>query len=357
MLGGRSGEHEVSLESARSVIGALDRSKYDVAPIGINRDGTWLLQGDPLATLGDESSNATMGSELVALSTGNAMLSICGHPSEDFGSAIDIVLPILHGPYGEDGTIQGMLEMADIPYVGSGVLGSAAGMDKGIMKVLFKEAGLPTASCQLVSVREWDADRGAVLGEITAEVGYPLFVKPANLGSSVGITKVHNRAELAPAIDLAATYDRRIMVEEAIEDAREIECAVLGNDEPVASVCGEVFAAGEFYDYASKYEDDTSRTEAPAELPESISGAIQEMSVRAFEALDCAGLARVDFLVRRSDQAIFVIEANTMPGFTEISMYPKLWEESGLPYPELLDRLIELGFERHRQRAELRKGR
>lgn len=357
VLGGRSGEHEVSLESARSVIGALDRSRYDVAAIGINRDGTWLLQGDPLAILRDDSGEGDKGSEMIAPSTGNAMLSISGHSSGDAGGAIDIVLPILHGPYGEDGTIQGMLEMADIPYVGSGVLGSAAGMDKGIMKAVFKEAGLPTARYRLVTAREWGADRDGLSAEITPEVGYPLFVKPANLGSSVGITKVHDRDELGPAVDLAATYDRRVIVEEAIEDAREIECAVLGNDDPIASVCGEVFAAGEFYDYASKYEDNASRTEAPADLPESISGAIREMSVRAFKALDCAGLARVDFLVRQSDQAIFVIEANTMPGFTEISMYPKLWEASSLPYPELLDRLIELGFERHRQRAELRKGR
>ena len=357
VLGGRSGEHEVSLESARSVIGALDRSKYDVVPIGIDREGRWLLQGDPLAILAGTSTTSEPGTELVAPSTGNAMLSISGHPSGDAGDAIDIVLLVLHGPYGEDGTIQGLLEMADIPYVGSGVLGSAAGMDKGIMKAVFMEAGLPTAAYRLITVREWRADQKGLSAEMAAELGYPLFVKPANLGSSVGITKVHAQDELIPAMELAASLDRRIMVEESIEDAREIECAVLGNDEPVASVCGEVFAAGEFYDYASKYEDDASRTEAPADLPEAVSDAIRAMAIRAFKALDCSGLARVDFLVRRSDQAIFVIEANTMPGFTQISMYPKLWEASGVPYPELLDRLIELGFERHRQRAALRKGR
>ena len=357
VLGGRSGEHEVSLESARSVMGALDRSKYEVVPIGIDRDGTWLLQGDPLAALEVAPSRSDRGSGMVAPSTGNAMLSISGHSAGEPGGAIDIVLPVLHGPYGEDGTIQGLLEMADIPYVGSGVLGSAAGMDKGIMKAVFGEAGLPGASYRLVTVGEWQADRNGLSAELTAELGYPLFVKPANLGSSVGITKVHGRHELSSAMDLAASYDRRILVEEAIVDAREIECAVLGNDNPIASVCGEVFAAGEFYDYASKYEDEASRTEAPADLPESISDAIRAIAIRGFKALDCSGLARVDFLLRRSDQEIFVIEANTMPGFTQISMYPKLWEASGLPYPELLDRLIELGFERHRQRGALRKGR
>ncbi len=356
MLGGRSGEHEVSLESAKSVMAALDPAKYEVVPIGIGRDGTWLLSGDPLGRLAGTGGGTEPGTDMVAPSTGNAMLSISGHSIGETGGAIDIVMPILHGPYGEDGTIQGLLEMADIPYVGSGVLGSAAAMDKGVMKAVFAEAGLPMARHRLVTGREWRAEREALVTELAAAPGLPLFVKPANLGSSVGITKVHEREGIAPAMDLAAGFDRRIIVEEAIEDAREIECAVLGNDEPEVSVCGEVFAAGEFYDYASKYEDAASSTEAPADLPGAVSDSIRAMAIRAFKALDCAGLARVDFLVRRSDDAIFIIEANTMPGFTQISMYPKLWEASGLPYPQLLDRLIELGFERHAERAGLHGG-
>ncbi len=357
VLGGRSGEHEVSLESARSVMVALDPAKYEVIPIGIDRDGTWLLGGDPLGLLAGSSSAAEAERGLTAPSTGNAMLAISGHSTGEAGRAIDIVMPILHGPYGEDGTIQGLLEMADIPYVGSGVLGSAAAMDKGVMKAVFAGAGLPMAGHRLVTGREWRADREALVAELATTPGLPLFVKPANLGSSVGITKVHDRAGIAPAMDLAAGFGRRIVVEESIEDAREIECAVLGNDEPEVSVCGEVFAAGEFYDYASKYEDAASSTKAPADLPAELSDSIRAMAIRAFKALDCSGLARVDFLVRRSDEAIFIIEANTMPGFTQISMYPQLWEASGLPYPRLLDRLIELGFERHAEQAALRSDR
>ena len=357
VFGGRSGEHEVSLESAKSIMAALDPEKYDIARIGIDRDGTWLLQGDPLALLTGPTTRSESGSDMVAPSTGNAMLSFSGRSTTDIGGAIDIVLPVLHGPYGEDGTIQGLLEMADIPYVGSGVLGSAAAMDKGIMKAIFREAGLPMAEYRLITRREWAADRGELAAEIESELGLPLFVKPANMGSSVGISRVRNRAEFAPAMDLAAGYDRRIVVEAAIQDAREIECSVLGNDEPAASVCGEVFAAGEFYDYESKYEDEASSTEAPADLPAAVSESIRSMAIRAFKALDCSGLARVDFLLRRSDEAIFIIEANTMPGFTQISMYPKLWEASGLPYSQLLDRLIELGFQRHAERARRRTSR
>ena len=265
-----------------------------------------------------------------------------------------MVFPVLHGPYGEDGTVQGLLELTGLPYVGAGVLGSAVGMDKVVMKALFRAAGLPVADSVDFRRREWRADAATIAVRVAAEIGYPCFVKPANLGSSVGISKVHRPQDLAAAVDLAAEYDLKILVERSVEDAHEIECSVLGNHDPQASVIGEVIPSREFYSYEAKYVDDASDLIIPAELPEDVSNQVREMAVTAFRAVDCAGLARVDFLVTRGSQEIFLSEINTLPGFTKISMYPKLWEASGLSYPELLDRLIQLALERHAERGDLR---
>ena len=346
VFGGRSSEHEVSLASARSVMEALDSSRYEITPIGIDPEGLWLLDGDPLSSLEEALAKPAPTTRVTPMSMGEAIASING---------LDIILPILHGPYGEDGTIQGLMEMADLPYVGSGVLGSSIAMDKGVMKALFLEAGIPTAPYRQITTTAWRTNQKSLCKELLAELVLPLFVKPANLGSSIGITKVHTPEEFVPAVDLASQHDSRIIIEESIEPAREIECAVLGNDNPEVSVCGEVFAAGEFYDYESKYKTSSSRTEAPADLPQSVASSIQSMAIRVFNVLHCSGLARIDFLFSTMDQTIFVLEANTMPGFTQISMYPKLWEASGRSYPALLDCLIELGLERYRVRAALGK--
>ncbi len=353
LFGGRSGEHEISLLSAKSVLAALDRDKYDVTEIGIDRDGRWLLTENPMKELSDDADNQDAG-ESVVQSERHGLLSVRGDSQPDAVSKLDIVFPVLHGPYGEDGTVQGLLEMAGIPYVGAGVLGSAVGMDKAVMKALLSQAGLNVSPYSLLLAIDWRSRPDAVAARIAGEFGYPVFVKPANLGSSVGISKVHNASEFAPAMDLAAQYDRRILVEQAVEDAREIECSVLGNDRPEASICGEIFPAGEFYDYESKYFDDRSRTVIPADLPDDLHDRIRATAVEVFTTLDISGMARVDFLLRRADEKIFVLEANTIPGFTQISMYAKLWEASGIPYAELVDRLIELGLERFRERSELR---
>ncbi len=353
IFGGRSGEHEISLQSAKSILAALDRDKYEVTEIGIDREGQWMLSGDPMKALSDGAADEDPGRSLVK-GERLGVLSVRGDSQPDAVSNLDIVFPVLHGPYGEDGTVQGLLEMAGIPYVGAGVLGSAVGMDKAAMKALLRHAGLNVSLHRLVLRSEWRSGPEAVASDVAREFDYPMFIKPANLGSSVGITKVHNAAEFQPAMDLAAKYDLRILVEQAIEDAREIECSVLGNDRPEASVCGEVFPAGEFYDYESKYLDDRSRTVVPADLPDGLHDRIKMMAVEVFTALDICGMARVDFLVRRADDKVFVLEANTIPGFTQISMYAKLWEASGLPYAGLLDRLIELGLERFRERSEMR---
>ena len=353
LFGGRSGEHEISLLSAKSVLAALDRDKYDVTEIGIDRDGRWLLSENPMKALSDDAAHRDAGNSLVQ-SERHGVLSVRAGSQPDAVSKLDIVFPVLHGPYGEDGTVQGLLEMAGLPYVGAGVLGSAVGMDKAVMKALLSQAGLNVSPYRLVLAADWRSRPEAVASEVVGKFGYPIFVKPANLGSSVGISKVHDDSEFAPAMELAAQYDRRILVEQAVEDAREIECSVLGNDRPDASICGEIFPAGEFYDYESKYFDDRSRTVIPADLPDDLHNRIRAIAVDAFTTLDISGMARVDFLLRRADNRVFVLEANTIPGFTQISMYAKLWEASGIPYAELLDRLIELGLERFRERSELR---
>jgi len=349
LFGGQSDEHDVSLRSAQTVIGALDLAVYEVIPIGITRDGGWLTGGDPMRQL-------TARSPLFALAPGE---DAGGVPSADdsnqelapmAGSAIlsgsvDVIFPVLHGPRGEDGTIQGLMELANLPYVGSGVLGSAVAMDKAMAKTILAEAGIPQGPWELVTRASWRAEPETVRSRIEATLGYPCFVKPANLGSSVGISKVHGADELAAALDLAAHFDRRIVVERSL-DARELEIAVLGNESPIASVPGEIVPCNEFYDYRAKYVDDGSELIVPADVSDDVVARIQELAVRAFTALDLAGMARVDFFLERGTHDLYLNEVNTIPGFTSISMYPMLWGASGIPLPELVERLIELAIER-----------
>ena len=353
IFGGRSAEHEVSVVSAQSVLGAIDPNRYDVLTIGIDKRGRWhllkKLPGRPKA--GELASVAGGPGSRVSLSRepGDAALVADDGTRQEF----DVVFPVLHGPYGEDGTIQGMLELAGIPYVGAGVLASAVGMDKAVQKVLFEAVGLPVVPHEVVHEREWEEDREAVEAR-TAGLGLPVFVKPATLGSSVGITKVKRLDELPAAVEEALSYARKALVEKSMEGARELECAVLGNDDPVASVPGEIIANGEFYDYRAKYLEEGTQLVIPAKLPQSIGEEIQRMAVVAFQAIDAAGMARVDFFYREPAEVV-VNEINTIPGFTQISMYPKMWEASGLSYPELVDRLIELAIERHEK--ERKRGR
>ena len=355
LFGGRSGEHEVSLRSARSILQAIDRKKYDVVELGITKEGRW-LQSDAAQKLlaGGALSAAKKSAE-----TGVALAA--AEPGARTG--LDVVFPVLHGTFGEDGTIQGLFELADVAYVGSGVLGSAAGMDKDAMKRLFMAAGLPITPHVSMLRSEWRADPKRATKAIEKTLKYPLFVKPANLGSSVGISKVHNRAKLAAAMDLAASFDRKIVIEQGVGGPgvkpRELEVAVLGNDAPEASVVGEIVPAKEFYDYEAKYElsgPDESVSLIPAKLTKAEEKKIRVMAIAAFRACDCAGLARVDFLMapaaKGKPSEIVLNEINTMPGFTSISMYPKLWAATGLPYAKLIDRLIELGLERHREKLE-----
>jgi D-alanine-D-alanine ligase len=346
LFGCRSAEHEVSCVSAQSVLDALDADRFEAVPIGITKEGTWhLLSGPPQLEPGaDRLPAITEGSgsrvELAREGEEAALVAPDGSRRE-----IDVVFPVLHGPYGEDGTVQGMLELAGIPYVGAGVLASAVGMDKAVQKALFAAAGLPVLPHEVVHEREWADDPEPI--EARAEhLGFPLFAKPATLGSSVGITKVREPGELRAAMEVAFRFASKAILERAADGAREIECAVLGNDDPVASLPGEVIPAGEFYDYRSKYLDEGTRLVVPALLPGEVVEEIQRMAVAAFRAIDCAGMARVDFFYREPDEVI-VNEINTIPGFTEVSMYPKLWEASGLSYPELIDRLVELAVERH----------
>jgi D-alanine-D-alanine ligase len=358
LFGGRSGEHEVSLTSATSVLKALDPDKYEVVLIGITRDGGWrwgapageadakalrdvLDQGKPVTPSVDPSHPGLVPLDSPSSSAGSG------------GKVVDVIFPVLHGTFGEDGTVQGVLELAGIPYVGAGVLGSAAGMDKDVMKRLFRDAGLPVVPWVLALRGEWEREPARVRRQIEREIGYPLFVKPANLGSSVGISRVAQARKLAAALDLAAEYDRKILVEKAV-DAREIECSVLGNDRPQASVPGEVIPINEFYDYEAKYIKEGSELIIPAKLTPRQTKQVREFSVRAFQAIDGAGMARVDFLLDRRTGRVFVNEINTIPGFTPISMYPKMWEASGIPYPKLVDRLIELACERQQEKNRTR---
>jgi len=348
IFGGRSGEHEVSLRSAESVINAMDKSKYEVVPIGITKEGRWLMSANAAALL----------PEAVMASNSHQQVAIIGDPTRQgltrldererllSSEPLDAVFPVLHGTYGEDGTIQGLLEMAGVPYVGCGVLASATGMDKVAMKQLFERAGLTLIEYDWFLRSAWEENPAGVIKRISRSLGFPVFVKPANLGSSVGISKAANKHELCDAIDDAARYDRKVVVERAV-DGREIEVSILGNEHPMASLPGEIITGHEFYDYEDKYIDTTSRTEVPAKLPKKIIDRIQRDGILAFQAIDGSGLARVDFFVERATNRVIINEINTMPGFTSISMYPKLWEASGIAYSELIDRLIQLAIERH----------
>jgi D-alanine-D-alanine ligase len=353
LFGGRSGEHEVSLTSAASLLKVLDPAKYEVVPIGITREGRWLVGSAVDELLPDILKHGKPVTPAVV--PGEAQLLPLGATGSagEVPPQVDVIFPVLHGTFGEDGTVQGLLELAGIPYVGAGVLGSAAGMDKDVMKRLFRDAGLPVVPWVPLLRSEWEREPARVRQRIEKGLGYPLFVKPANLGSSVGISKVTRRRELAVALDLAAQYDRKILVEKAVE-AREIECSVLGNDCPEASVPGEVIPVNEFYDYEAKYLKEGSQLIIPAQLTARQAKQVQELAIGAFQAIDGAGMARVDFLLDRKTGKVFVNEINTIPGFTPISMYPKLWEASGIPYPQLVDRLIELALERHREKIRTR---
>ena len=382
LFGGRSGEHEVSLLSAASVLNAIDKEKYEVVPIGITKEGRWvtaehaedllagklvleprnLRAGDPELT--EAAAVLARGeavvvppepvhrfSGLVPFQTDPSLL----RRASDRAINVDVIFPVLHGTFGEDGTIQGLLELADIPYVGAGVLGSAAGMDKDVMKSLFLAAGIPIVKHVTVLRSAWEKDPKKV-ERMVGRLKYPVFVKPANLGSSVGISKAHNRKELGPAIEEAAKFDRKIVIEQGVggnkNKAREIECSVLGNDDAVASVPGEIVPIKEFYDYDAKYLDEGSQLIIPAKLTRLQTKKVQELAVRAFKAVDCSGLARVDFLMDPKSGKIYLNEINTMPGFTSISMYPKLWGASGLEYGDLIDRLIQLAIERYEDKKK-----
>ena len=384
LFGGRSGEHEVSLLSAASVLNAIDKKKYEVVPIGITKQGRWvtaahaerLLQGKPADTpeprhlrAGDPDATAPAAvlargegvvvppmpgenhSALVPFETDAHQLRAGVKPVD-----VDIIFPVLHGTFGEDGTIQGLLELADIAYVGAGVLGSAAGMDKDVMKRLFRNAGLPIVKHVTVLRSVWREQPKKVRKQIESALKYPVFVKPANLGSSVGISKVHDSGELAAAMDEAARFDRKLVVEEGVGGktgkAREIECSVLGNDKPIASVAGEVVPIKEFYDYSAKYLVEGSESIIPAKIGKAKQREVQRLAVAAFQAVDCAGMARVDFLMDPRTKKMYVNEINTIPGFTSISMYPKMWAATGIDYPELMDRLIQLGLERHAEKKQ-----
>ncbi|HEX6494842.1 MAG TPA: D-alanine--D-alanine ligase family protein [Acidobacteriaceae bacterium] len=379
VFGGRSGEHEVSLRSAASVLAAIDKKKYDVVPVAIAKSGHWLLgeeaqhmlAGGTTVTAGSAAHKARAAhqSALVPATHPAGLLHLPASAAKEQTQAlgVDVLFPVLHGTFGEDGTIQGLFELAGKAYVGSGVLGSAAGMDKDVMKRLFAAAGLPIVEHITLLRGAWHQSPRKAIAEIEANLRYPLFVKPANLGSSVGISKVHDRSELAPAIVLAASYDRKVIIEQGVggkatkgkpaERARELEVAVLGNDDPKASVVGEIVPAKEFYDYEAKYESDASLPIIPARLSKAQAKEVREMAIAAFHACDCSGLARVDFLLEPESRTgkpgrLYLNEINTMPGFTSISMYPKLWEASGLKYSDLIDRLIELALERRAERDD-----
>lgn len=373
IYGGRSGEHEVSVASAASVIKHLDRTRYEPVPIRIEKDGRW--------TIADRAPTAISAAEVIEQAKVLAPRTprpgretvLLAHPSEDTlmtierrssssadvdqavvtGLGLDVVFPVLHGPFGEDGTVQGLLELANVPYVGPGVLASAVGMDKAVMRLVFTARGLPLTPWISFTRRQWDGDRAGVTTMAMA-LGLPMFVKPANLGSSVGISKVKSADALTASVEAALEFDRKVVVEAAVPDAREIECAVIGNDEPEASVPGEVIPSREFYDYEAKYLDADSQTIIPADLPADVVREVQRLSVEAFRAVDAAGMSRVDFLLSRTTGGLFVNEINTIPGFTTISMYSKMWEASGVSYPMLVDRLIKLAVERHSDKQRLR---
>ena len=351
LFGGRSAEHEVSVVSARSVYAAIDREQYDVVLTGIDQQGRWYFGGKNSELL--LSTTAVVPDKQVPARLSTAGTSLVSEDGDDLpDSEFDVVFPLLHGPYGEDGTVQGLLELAGLAYVGAGVAASAVGMDKALARAIFAASGLPQTQYSVIARSDWRRAQVPVLERLEGEYDYPLFVKPANLGSSVGISKVHDRQELQAGLELASQYDTKLIVERSVENARELECAVLGNEYPKASGVGEIIPGAEFYDYTTKYIDDQSELVIPAELEKSESEAIQELAIRTFKAIDCSGLARVDFFMR-PDGSVLVNEINTMPGFTPISMYPKLWAAAGVAYGDLVDRLIQFGLERHLDRKDL----
>jgi D-alanine-D-alanine ligase len=376
VYGGRSGEHEVSVASAASIIKHLDRARYQPVPIRIEKDGRWTIadRAPTAISAADVIEHARVqaarparpGREahMVAHPGEETVLTIerrsDGEPAEDGSTAVvtglglDVIFPVLHGPYGEDGTVQGLLELANVPYVGAGVLGSAVGMDKAVMKMLFVAHGLPIPKYIATTRREWERDGAGLTTRVARDLGYPVFVKPANLGSSVGISKAKNDEELREAMRVAAEFDRKIVIEAAVPKAREIECAVLGNDDPEASVPGEIIPSREFYDYEAKYLDEGSRLLIPAPLTEAQASTVRRLAVEAFRAVDGAGMSRVDFLMDGATGEMFLNEVNTIPGFTTVSMYPKMWEATGLAYPALIDKLIALALERHAEKQQLR---
>ena len=345
LFGGQSGEHEVSLVSARAVIDALDPEKYDVLPVGITREGRWLAGPGAMPALLAQADKTKLPGGAKVEDQNDAALATAQFSILNSQFSIDVAFPVLHGPMGEDGTVQGLLELAGVPYVGCGVLASAVGMDKALMKAAFAAAGLPLLPWLLLRRAEIQGDIDAACARVEEQLAYPMFVKPANMGSSVGITKARDRAQLVEGLHEAAGYDRRIVVEQGVP-AREIEISVLGNDEPVASVPGEVVPSGEWYDYAAKYIDGASQIRIPAPIDDALAKEVAGLALRAYAAIDCAGLARVDFLLDKESGALYLNEVNTMPGFTSVSMYAKMWEASGLHYAALLDRLIALAIER-----------
>ncbi len=360
LFGGRSGEHEVSLVSARSVMGALNPERFEVIPVGITREGAWIIGADPMQALEDESFEETRPVAILPDPTRSGLNQLQPRPEERGGrlsllSRVDVVFPVLHGTFGEDGTVQGLLELADVPYVGAGVLASAVAMDKIVFKHVCADVGLPLVPSVHCSRRRWEREPDAVLNEIEAQLSYPVFTKPANLGSSVGVSKCHDREGLRRGLDAAARYDRRLLVEKAVPAAREIEVSVLGNEAPSASVPGEIIPSREFYSYEAKYldtGDEASDLLIPAPLDEEMTAHVRAMAVKAYRAIDCAGMARVDFLLSGETGELYLNEINTIPGFTSISMYPKLWEASGVPYKRLLSWLIDLALERHAENAQ-----
>ena len=353
IFGGRSSEHEVSLSSAGNVIDALQKAGHTVVPIGITPHGRWLTAGDPMRRLTfANNGDAPAQSDPVAASETDKWALLPRPPRGQQLPDIDVIFPVLHGPFGEDGTVQGLLEMANIPYVGCGVLGSAVGMDKVVVRQIFTAAGIRQTPACVVMRKAWQREPNEAIAGVENEVSYPLFVKPANMGSSVGVSKARTRAELGDAIDLACRYDRKVLVEQAVPNAREIEISVLGNDEVIASVPGEIIPGAEFYDYSAKYLDDTSQLLIPAPLSPELTAEVQEVAMRAFRAIDGSGLARVDFLLDDRSGLLYLNELNTMPGFTRISMYPKLWEASGISYAELVDRLVQLALERYEDKQQ-----
>jgi D-alanine-D-alanine ligase len=371
IYGGRSGEHEVSLASAAAVFKNIDPQRYEAVPIKIEKDGRWTLPDRPplLDKAADVIKDDVINdgrvrlqpdrdrreTHFIAYPSSETLLTLdASSRSALAGITLDVVFPVLHGPYGEDGTVQGLLELANVPYVGAGVLASAVGMDKAAMKLAFAAKGLPICEYEVVMKREWQRDERAVLQQVVNRLGFPVFVKPANLGSSVGISKARHVAELRTAIKLAAEFDRKVVVEAAVPQAREIEVAVLGNDEPDASLPGEIIPSGEFYDYEAKYISDDSRSVIPAELTETQTAEIRRLAIEAYKSIDCSGLARVDFLLAGDSGVLYLNELNTLPGFTTISMYSKMWAASGVSYPHLIDRLIALAIERHAEKQQLR---